>query len=336
MRSPLDFPTAECENYQTLYVQKSLDEGNTYEPVTQKTTRWENPPFAKEHDFIVDSDICLLKYGGNEDYIQISMDGGQFFFESVNGYHGDFFIHNSVIYYFSDSENCLYQLIPWDEQLFLIQQFNETSEVKTFSMTPAGNKVYASVYDPATQPFNIQFSYTYQDSLSFNGNYNWQTPFNLTYEDQSKIALNFDIHQNVYLSFLNSVTEDQQYGDLWLTTGQLPDLTVSWEIEIPASIEFSLSNYPNPFNPSTTISFTLSSELNEQDELSISIYNLKGQKVKTLECSNSFAAKARNSLSYSVTWDGTDDNNKPVSSGIYFYKLKAGKFEKTRKCLLMK
>ncbi|RLC48034.1 MAG: hypothetical protein DRI23_10785, partial [Candidatus Cloacimonadota bacterium] len=42
------------------------------------------------------------------------------------------------------------------------------------------------------------------------------------------------------------------------------------------------------------------------------------------------------SNTYSVVWDGTDDHCKPVSSGIYFYKLKSGKFEKTKKMLLMK
>jgi hypothetical protein len=105
------------------------------------------------------------------------------------------------------------------------------------------------------------------------------------------------------------------------------------EYEIVKSDNVQIANYPNPFNPSTTISFSV-----PQTALfaTIEIFNLKGQKVKTLECGNSFAAKARNLLSYSVTWDGTDDNNKQVSSGIYFYKLKAGNFEKTKKCLLMK
>lgn len=95
-----------------------------------------------------------------------------------------------------------------------------------------------------------------------------------------------------------------------------------------------LSNYPNPFNPSTTISFELSTETSENTELVI--YNLKGQKVKVLECVNRVEAKARDSLSYSVTWDGTDENDKPVSSEIYFYKLKTRDFEKTKRMLLLK
>ena len=113
-------------------------------------------------------------------------------------------------------------------------------------------------------------------------------------------------------------------------------------------------NYPNPFNPSTTISFSLTTELTglrnatprQAENTEIVIYNLRGQKIKTLDCSNSFAANARDSRSwknardsrstYTVIWNGDDDNGKPVSSGVYFYKLKAGDFEETRKCLLMK
>jgi hypothetical protein len=95
-------------------------------------------------------------------------------------------------------------------------------------------------------------------------------------------------------------------------------------------------NYPNPFNPSTTISFSLTTEITENTE--ISIYNLKGQKVKNLSPSLCHAepVEVRGEAQYSIIWDGTDDNNKPVSSGIYFYKLKVGKFEKSRKMLLIK
>jgi len=98
----------------------------------------------------------------------------------------------------------------------------------------------------------------------------------------------------------------------------------------------NLSNYPNPFNPSTTISFDLTAK--DAKSAKVEIYNIKGQKIKTLDCCNSFAAASGSCRTHSqtVVWDGTDSNNKPVSSGVYFYKLKAGDFEKTRKMLLMK
>ncbi|NQV17950.1 MAG: 5'-nucleotidase C-terminal domain-containing protein [Armatimonadetes bacterium] len=87
-------------------------------------------------------------------------------------------------------------------------------------------------------------------------------------------------------------------------------------------------NYPNPFNPETTISFNLTAENAENVELVI--YNVKGQKVKTL-INNQLSAG-----NHSVVWDGSDSDGKRVNSSIYFYKLKTKNFEKTNKMILLK
>jgi|GEM_PF-1788902 len=99
-----------------------------------------------------------------------------------------------------------------------------------------------------------------------------------------------------------------------------------------------LRNYPNPFNPSTTIYFETTSlhnasawQANLHEETRIEIYNLKGQKIKTFPIPNSSLL-----IPNQVVWDGKDDNNKPVGSGIYLYKLKTGNFEQTRKMILIK
>ncbi len=96
---------------------------------------------------------------------------------------------------------------------------------------------------------------------------------------------------------------------------------------------FQLRNYPNPFNPETTISFNLTTERTENTE--IIIFNTKGQKIKILDCDESLVTTA-DGVGYSITWNGTDHNNKPVSSGIYFYKISAGKSSALKKMLLMK
>jgi hypothetical protein len=102
---------------------------------------------------------------------------------------------------------------------------------------------------------------------------------------------------------------------------------VSMQPETIPQPEIYLTNYPNPFNPTTTISFSVPQT---SSFVILSIYNIKGQKVKTLVNEVLPAGK------HSVVWNGRDANGKRVGSGIYFYKLKAGNFTKSRKMLLMK
>ena len=85
-------------------------------------------------------------------------------------------------------------------------------------------------------------------------------------------------------------------------------------------------NYPNPFNPSTEINFSLKDAGNTKLE----IYNIKGQHVRTLV--NDYLEPNF----YSIIWDGTDENNHAASSGVYFYKLKVGEFEEIKKMILLK
>ncbi|RLC51510.1 MAG: hypothetical protein DRI23_04855 [Candidatus Cloacimonadota bacterium] len=99
--------------------------------------------------------------------------------------------------------------------------------------------------------------------------------------------------------------------------------------QIPQEADCSISVFPNPFNPSTTISFELSTETTGNAELVI--YNLKGQKIKTF--SNNQISKSANKQ---IIWNGIDDNKQPVSTGIYFVKLKTGKETLTKKLMLLK
>jgi flagellar hook assembly protein FlgD len=85
------------------------------------------------------------------------------------------------------------------------------------------------------------------------------------------------------------------------------------ENNLPTST-IQLTNYPNPFNPTTTISFE-AKDLHENAK--IEIYNLKGQRVREFDVILSGVEGESNS----ITWNGTDFNDQPVSSGIYFYKL---------------
>lgn len=109
------------------------------------------------------------------------------------------------------------------------------------------------------------------------------------------------------------------------------------EDHLLSTTNYQLSNYPNPFNPSTTISFELNTENIEDIELII--YNLKGQKVRDISSSlcHPEPVEGRGENKYSISWNGTDQTNQPVSSGIYFYRLRIdGKDIKSRKMILLK
>lgn len=90
--------------------------------------------------------------------------------------------------------------------------------------------------------------------------------------------------------------------------------------------QFSMNNYPNPFNPSTTIQLNIAQDAPVQ----LHIYNLRGQKVTTL------ANEALQAGLHTFTWNGLDDDNQSVSSGMYFYKAQVGSHSQTKKMLLLK
>jgi hypothetical protein len=85
-------------------------------------------------------------------------------------------------------------------------------------------------------------------------------------------------------------------------------------------------NEPNPFNPQTTIRYTMPSSGN----VTLNIYDAGGRLVRSL------FNGVKEAGSHNITWNGTDNNNSPVSSGIYFYRLTAGKFSETKKMTLLK
>ena len=97
------------------------------------------------------------------------------------------------------------------------------------------------------------------------------------------------------------------------------------EDNLPTSFGLS-QNYPNPFNPTTTISFSLPQAGNAQLE----VFNLLGQKIKTI-----FDGQADAGLN-TVTWDGTNNSGQTVASGIYFYRLTADNYSDTKKMTLLK
>jgi hypothetical protein len=113
----------------------------------------------------------------------------------------------------------------------------------------------------------------------------------------------------------------------------LPSGTYSVQFPFPETPEEPIppvtvlyANYPNPFNPSTTLSFDLA----VAGRTELRIFNLRGQLVKTL-CNHELTAGK-----HRYVWDGRDSSNRSVASGVYFYRLDSPQYRKTRKMLLVK
>ncbi|MDZ4722930.1 MAG: FlgD immunoglobulin-like domain containing protein [candidate division Zixibacteria bacterium] len=112
------------------------------------------------------------------------------------------------------------------------------------------------------------------------------------------------------------------YGNtiLYLPTGADDDRD-----NLPVSFEL-MQNFPNPFNPATTIAFTIPAS----GEVHLNVYNLIGQNVREL------VGSALAAGSHYIEWDGTDNNGQRVASGIYLYTLTVGDISQSKKMLLLK
>ncbi|MBN2830496.1 MAG: T9SS type A sorting domain-containing protein [Candidatus Cloacimonetes bacterium] len=120
--------------------------------------------------------------------------------------------------------------------------------------------------------------------------------------------------------------ENRIYGDnIDIGCYEFPGFT-GIEEETPNYPQFTLSNYPNPFNPTTTISF----ELPQKSIVTLSVFNIRGQKLMTLIKDEMSQGK------HNVIWNGADEKGKSVPSGVYFYQLETSDRSLTKKMILMK
>ncbi len=111
--------------------------------------------------------------------------------------------------------------------------------------------------------------------------------------------------------------------------GQILNIPITLEVysTTPPIEHYKLcQNYPNPFNPFTKIDY----EIPIAGKITIKVYNIRGQFVKMI------INEQKEPGSYYTYWDGTDDKNRKVSSGVYFYQLESSKSTKTMKMILIK
>lgn len=164
----------------------------------------------------------------------------------------------------------------------------------------------------------------------------WSTPSNGTYLTDYKVYKNgefiIDTSENYYLDenmaagTYSYYVVANYYGNLSEPSSTIIIDHTSIGENIVSNIT-RLCNHPNPFNPSTTIEYSIQND----SKVELSIFNIKGQKVKQL-VNEQISAGQR-----SINWNGDDDFGKSVSSGIYYYMLNVnGKIEAVKKCLLLK
>jgi len=181
------------------------------------------------------------------------------------------------------------------------------------------------LYDPSVQEYAtasgngiIQVNYQVISNPDDDDNYSTIGIEDLYQEDGVLYS-----YANIYPA---SATELQNGLAIKYTT-EAPDTFTGNEItDLVPSMPVLNANYPNPFNPETTISFSLP----ENTSIELAVYNIKGKKVKTLASGNMDAGD------HESIWYGRDDDGKQVSSGVYFYKLKSDRHTTTKKCVLMK
>ncbi len=124
------------------------------------------------------------------------------------------------------------------------------------------------------------------------------------------------------------VVDSREFAGRFDVPGGNPPLVPTGVAQTPSSrTDATLDqNYPNPFNPTTTISY----ELGFRGMVSLDVFDAAGRRVRTLVHGVEAAGP------HATAWDGKDDRGEPVSSGIYFYQLRAGETRLTKKMVLLK
>ncbi len=198
------------------------------------------------------------------------------------------------------SEEQYDKVIAWQDN------YRKSMEMPSRSWTPDGDD------DPFTNPWPlpIDFSFNYEQTYATEG-------YHLAGDDGYPVG---------DLNWFPELKEKWENGE----AGTLTPINISTAVEdeqVMVIDDFQLNqNYPNPFNPVTSIDYSL----NNSAVVSMTVYNTLGQKIKTLVNTKVQAGN------HSVVWNGTDDYNQNVGSGIYYCQIKSNDLKKTIKMLLVR
>jgi len=153
---------------------------------------------------------------------------------------------------------------------------------------------------------------------------NWGTPINLTIRinGNSDDAFPYITPDNKYFFFTTAKASDNGYNPYWISINYINSLLTNVDDNSLLLNNFNLyQNFPNPFNPSTTIKFSLLTS----DFVTLKVYDTLGKEITTL------ISEELNAGNHTKTFIASN-----ISSGVYFYKLQAGKFSEIKKMVLMR
>ena len=200
--------------------------------------------------------------------------------------------------------DCVRPISYWEDFIYGIYSYSETTFDVYVTRTETNREIQR------WQTTDRGETWTKVEDITSNSDYDHQSLASTINSDSPYIALSS--------SYLISTS----YADLFILGRE--NSTVDVDEQIIPSMDTNVilnQNYPNPFNPQTTISYSLSNP----SEVSLSIYNIKGELIETLVNKNQQAGD------YSVVW-----NAENVSSGIYLYQIKTENSIETKKCVIIK
>lgn len=212
-----------------------------------------------------------------------------------------------LIFAYTNSSN--YRFIEFDDVSNVIRWYDRVGAVNTQRKSVSASMSSATWYTVKVV-VNGGAVTVYSGTTNF-GTYTWGTTIT------GSVGCGYNRSNSDFDNFCVSATIS--------STGEFAELSGSGAESLPSGFELG-QNFPNPFNPTTTISFTLPTA----SQVSLEIYNLLGQRVRTL------VDGPMNAGSHSVMWNATDQNGRSVSSGVYFYRLVAGEQTASKKMMLLK
>lgn len=258
-----------------------------------------------------------------QSYPRIAPDGsGHFFVTWQDNRNGSY---NYDIYAASLALNGTIRLLePWEGDIPIAMASGWQVNCRIVPMCPSG--VIVSWDDNRSGNYDV-----YAQALGDDGSFGWATnglPVCYASLDQSSHELCADVTGTAFFAW-----KDMRNGVADIYAQRIspnpgpeeaslrPGITPS-----PAPENALENNYPNPFNPTTTIKYSIA----ESGPVNLAIYNVNGQLVRTL------VNEVKQKNFYRVVWDGRDDRGVSVASGIYFCKIKAGRFSKAEKLVLLR